>query len=135
MGWAPGAHRPGKAATAGGTDPRSQWVLGALGVTQEPAQQEVAEVPLRRGKRELDQTGQAQLLKVTRARLRKRPPPRPLLLKAARPDQERGGSRSKAGGLTTALAPQCWPKTRSRELGLRRKRLPQPPEVVTEQVL
>lgn len=69
--------------------------------------------------------------------MRKRPAPRaPLLLKAARPDQERGGSRSKAGG-----RPRHWPPSAgledsgAGELGLRRKRLPQPPEVVTEQAL
>lgn len=67
MGWAPGAHRPGKAAYGPGA-PSSLVPSGCWGpcVTQEPAQAGRAEVPIHRGGTELGSERPGELLKVTR---------------------------------------------------------------------
>lgn len=59
VGWAPGAHRPGKAVYGPGA-PSSRVPSGCWGpcVTQEPAQAGRAEVPIHRGERSWVQRGQ-----------------------------------------------------------------------------
>lgn len=134
VGWAPGAHRPGKAAYGPGA-PSSLVPSGCWGPCDRNQHRQGGQRSQFTGETELGSERPGRLLKVTGEQGCVAASPRaPLLLKAAWPDQERR-FQEQGGWATAALAPSAGLEdSGAGELGLRRE-APAASEVVTEQAL